>query len=60
MTHTVLPPYVTHSILQAALEKIDDAGLKAALSQTWVESKFGYETKKIRFLQETIQPGLAV
>jgi len=46
MTHTVLPPYVTHSILQAALEKIDDAGLKAALSQTWVESKFGYETKQ--------------
>ncbi len=38
MTHTVFPPYATHSILQAALEKIDDAGLKAALLQTLGES----------------------
>ncbi len=39
MTHTVFKPDTTHSVLQAALEKIDDAGLKAALTQTLEESK---------------------
>ncbi|MBN8601796.1 MAG: hypothetical protein J0M26_12260 [Planctomycetes bacterium] len=34
MTHEVFQPYVTHAVLQAALEKIDDADLKAALTET--------------------------
>jgi hypothetical protein len=34
MTHTVFQPYTTHSILRAALDKIDDAGLKEAISST--------------------------
>ncbi len=39
MTHTVFKPDTTHSVLQAALEKISDAGLKAALAQTLKESQ---------------------
>ncbi len=39
MTHTVFKPDTTHSVLQAALEKIDDAGLKAALAQSLEESQ---------------------
>lgn len=34
MTHEVFQPYVTHAVLQAALEKIEDADLKAALTET--------------------------
>jgi hypothetical protein len=38
MTHTVFKPYTTHSVLQAALEKIDAPGLRTALAQTLEES----------------------
>jgi hypothetical protein len=34
MTHEVFQPYVTHAVLQAVLEKIDDADLRAALTET--------------------------
>ncbi len=33
MTHSVFQPYTTHAILQSALEKIDDVGLKASLAE---------------------------
>ncbi len=45
MTHTVFTPDTTHSVLQAALEKISDAGLKAALAQTLEESKTAASNK---------------
>jgi hypothetical protein len=44
MTHTVFKPDTTHSVLQAALEKISDAGLKAALAQTLEESHESLKT----------------
>ncbi len=34
MTHTVFQPVATHSVLRAALEKIEDGGLKTVLSAT--------------------------
>ncbi len=39
MTHTVFKSHATHSIPQAALEKLDDTGLKTALVRTLEESK---------------------
>ncbi len=45
MTHTVFMPDTTHSILFAALEKIDAPGLKAALAQTLEESKTAASNK---------------
>ncbi len=45
MTHSVFRPDSTHSILLAALEKIDAPGLRAALAQTLEESKTAASNK---------------